>query len=138
MGKEEFINNYKRNFASNNELKLKFEMGGKMNGEKRVNQVLQRFEEISNYIFKNKEIWVFLIIWDANGENKKELINSGFDKTLASNCYYGKVEDGLIIKENFSEDAFEDAEIRSEERRVGKEWRTRRRREQKTAYEMRT
>lgn len=111
MEKAEFINAYKRNFVINDELKLKFEMGGKMNGEQRVNQVLQRFEEISNYIFKNKEIWIFLIIWDANGDNKKELVNGGFDETLASNYYYGKVEDGLIIKENFYEEAFEEAEI---------------------------
>lgn len=111
MEKEDFINAYKKKFINNDELKLKFEMGGDMDGDKRLNQVIQRFKEISNYVFKDNEVWVLLIIWDANGKNKQELINSGFDISLASSYYDGALDDGLIKKQNFYEEAFQDAEI---------------------------
>lgn len=111
MEKIEFINAYKRSFVTNTELKVRFEMGKNEKGNKRVRQVLERFKEISEFIFQDEEIWVLLVIWDANGQNKKELLNSGFDETQASEYYHGHIGDGLIRKELFSDDAFDDAEI---------------------------
>lgn len=107
----EFIDSYKRSFGNNSELKLTFEMGGDEDGIKRVNQVVQRFKEISDYIFKDKEVWVLLIIWDANGSNKKELLSSGFNINNATSYFHGDLNDGLINKENFYEDALNEAEI---------------------------
>lgn len=113
MGKIDFINLYKQFFSKNNELKLRFEMGGKLKSKKRITQVLKRFEEISSYIFDNKEVWILLIIWDSKGNNKKELLNSGFEKSLslADEYYTGKLRDEVIDIHNFNIEAFEDAEI---------------------------
>lgn len=111
MTRSEFLSAYKRVFVDDNELRIGFKMGENLRGKKRIDQVVKRFEEISNAVFGGDEIWVLLIIWDANGENKKKLIDIGFDINLASNYAYGKIDDGVIVKEKFAEDAFEDAKI---------------------------
>lgn len=111
MDNLEFIETYKRVFTKNDERKIRFKMGEKKEGEERVCQVLSRFEEISNYIFNRKEVWVLLIIWDANGENKKELVDAGFNEGKADEYHYGQVSDGLIKEENFSSEALLNSEI---------------------------
>jgi hypothetical protein len=111
MSKSEFINAFKLSFVSDTEFKVTFEMGQNAKGQKRVNQVLERFENISKFVFQNDEIWVLLIIWDAKGENKKDFLNIGFDKSIATECYNGKIKDALIKKEQFYDKAIANAEI---------------------------
>lgn len=111
MTKLEFIDAYRDLFAGNSELKVRFKMGEDMRGAKRLNQVLRRFEDISDFVFRDKEIWVFLIVWNANEENAKKLLKEMSGEQGATSYYHGKIDDGLVDKERYDEEAFEDAEI---------------------------
>lgn len=111
INKAEFIENYKKHFRNNDELQIVFNMGERRRGKARLNQVQNRFREISSDVFKDGEIWVLLVIWNASEDNKNTLINGGFDIDLASNFYIGQIQDDLIEKDNFCEEAFDDAEI---------------------------
>ena len=111
MNKIEFINNYKRLFLLDDELKIRFKMGENRRGKSRITQVLNRFEEISNAVFSDKEVWVLLVIWDPNGKYGTEFVHTGFDTNLANDYYDGTIKDGLIVREKFAEDAFSDAKI---------------------------
>lgn len=112
MNKAEFIKNYKAQFTKNKVFQLKFEMGGSIKIKiKRVAQVLNRFEEVSNTIFLNEEIWVLLIIWDAKKSSISKLFSEEFTTNNPKKYYKGEINDGLIETNNFDQGAFDEAEI---------------------------
>lgn len=87
INKVEFIDNYRKHFRNNDEWQIVFNMGETRRRKARLNQVYKRFKEISNEVFKDGEIWILLVIWDASEDNKNILINGGFDINLASRFY---------------------------------------------------
>ena len=113
MKKENFILNYKKYFFHNNQKRLTFDMADNVKAKKRLTQAIERFKIISNFLFSGKEVWILLIIWDAKGENKQELLRSGFLNTLENSTkfYSGSLKDGLIDESNFDSEALEECEI---------------------------
>ena len=99
MEKEELIKKYKKYFSYNDEFRVVFEMGGGLNDELRLRQVHNRFKEISEYIFKNDEIWIILILWDIDRDTKGQLKRVGFKEENATKIFKGENEDNLFERE---------------------------------------
>ena len=114
MDKADFIKAYTTQFDVNAEFQAFFEMGGILDGRKRVRQVVDRFKEIADFVFHDKEVWVLLSIWGVKSGAKEDLEKCGFKMESSTEHWEGKLEDGLIDTSKFAEEALEDKEFLEE------------------------
>ncbi|MDP2385338.1 MAG: hypothetical protein Q8M29_03120 [Bacteroidota bacterium] len=112
MEKQDFIKAYKKQFIAKNKFKIVFEMGALLKGKERVGQVTNRFKEIADFIFEQKELWVLLILWDVERGTKNDLAKCGFEENAATHSYKGKIEDGLLANSRFDSQAIKESEIK--------------------------
>lgn len=83
---ENFVEKFNKYLLADTCLHASFEMGGVISldePEFRLNQVKERFKEIMDFVFSNKEIYLVLFVWDLDRGTLKELEKCGFNKDLA-------------------------------------------------------
>lgn len=98
---------FHKNFTNGIEHKIVFEMSGNIKDENlRVKNVIQRFKEISEAVFINKDIWIALIMWNNSMGTYKDLQDCKFKTDEATLLLEGDINDKI-----FHFDDYEDCKI---------------------------
>lgn len=74
--------------------KLRIDLGGDEEGAQRLNQALDRSSKVLQYCFKNKAVWLRMILWSDREERNLE--NAGFKLHKAIRVFKQKSEDQIL------------------------------------------
>ena len=106
----EFLIKFHNSFNIGHTFKIVFAMAGDIkNDNLRVQKVIQRFKDISKEIFRDKDIWIALILWNIERATVKELEVCGFNFENADFKFEGSKYDSVFVGDNFEN--FQDSQI---------------------------
>lgn len=96
LSREEFENKYEKIFNDNKCLQSIFDFGKNSHDDKsKVVYIHNIMKNLFDQMFKNKDLYIILFIWNTNFGTEQDLLDLGFDYNLMDKKY-----DNITIKDH--------------------------------------